>query len=109
MKSEEIEAICRDRLAGWQKRLTEEWKTARVLMDKISHMYDWIEDNPQANFGEIVGFLTGNNENQVPKEQLPLPLDEVKPKPLMEVFSQELEFAGGMATDEEIREHYGEE
>lgn len=61
--------------------LTEEWQTARVLMDKIEHMYDWIEDNPQANFGEIVDFLA----NRVPKEQLPLP----EPKTLMDIFQDE--------------------
>ena len=88
--------------------LTQEWQKARVLIDKLNHIYDWIEDNPQANFGEIVVFLTGNSENRIPKEQLPLPLEEKKPKTLMEVFSQEVQFAGGMAEEGEIEEFLSE-
>lgn len=72
--------------------LTEQWPKVRQIQEKIAHLTDWLEDDPRTNFRELMAFLLGRKDMIVPKEQLPLPLDEqgqMKPKTLMEIFNQE--------------------
>jgi hypothetical protein len=85
----------------WRRELVEEltkqWPKVRQVQMKIAHMTDWLEDDPRTNFRELLAFLLDRKDMIVPKEQLPLPLDEsgqVKPKTLMEVFSGEEENEG---------------
>lgn len=69
--------------------LTEEWPKVRQFWDSVNSFEDWLTDKLQANFGELVDFLLGKERPKIPKEQLPLPLDDVKPKTLMEIFGNE--------------------
>jgi len=69
--------------------LTEQWPKVREFWDSVSHFEDWLLDKHQANYGELVDFLLGKERPQIPKEQLPLPLDDVKPKTLMEIFGND--------------------
>ena len=72
--------------------LTEQWPRVRQIQEKIMHLTDWLEDDPRTNFRELMTFLLSRKDMIVPKEQLPLPLDEkgqAKPKTLMEIFDQE--------------------
>lgn len=82
-------------LIDWSREtvdaLTEQEPKIKEFWDSINHMDDWLRDSPQANFGELLDFLLEKEPFKVPKEQLPLPLEEVKPKTLMEVFENERE------------------
>lgn len=69
--------------------LTEEWPKIRQFWDSVNHIEDWLRDKHQANYGELVDFLLGKERPKIPKEQLPLPLDDMKPKTLMEIFGNE--------------------
>ena len=69
--------------------LTEQWPKVREFWDGINHIEDWLRDKHQANYGELVNFLLGKEGPKIPKEQLPLPLDDMKPKTLMEIFGNE--------------------
>jgi len=69
--------------------LTEEWPKVRQFWDSINHIENWLMDKAKANYGELVDFLVGKERPKIPKEQLPLPLDDVKPKTLMEIFGNE--------------------
>lgn len=80
-------------LISWDREtvdaLTEQEPKMREFWDSINHMDDWLLDSVQANFEELLDFLLERQPTKVPKEQLPLPLDEDKPKTLMEVFENE--------------------
>jgi len=69
--------------------LTKQWPKVRQFWDSVHHIGDWLLDKPQANYGELVDFLLGKEGPKIPKEQMPLPLDEEKPKTLMEIFGNE--------------------
>jgi len=93
-------------MPGWDREtvetLTAQQPEVREFWDNIRRIEDWLENSYQANFDEVLNFILEEEGTQVPKEQLPLPLDEngqVKPKTLMEVFSNERE-----VTDDDILE-----
>ena len=72
--------------------LTQQWPKVRQIQAKINHLTDWLDADLRTNFRELMVFLLKRKDMIVPKEQLPLPLDEngqVKPKTLVEIFSQE--------------------
>lgn len=69
--------------------LTEQWPKVGEFWDSVNHIENWLMDQPQANYGRLVDFLLGKERPKIPKEQLPLPLDDVKPKTLMEIFGNE--------------------
>lgn len=73
--------------------LTAQWPKIRKITDNINHMMDWLENNRQANFDELLEFILQKQGNQVPKEQMPLPLgmatDEEKKKLLVDIFNEE--------------------
>lgn len=58
--------------------LASQWPRVCEIQDKISHVTEFIEQNPKARFMELLNILLGVNTNEfvVPKEQLPLPLDK---------------------------------
>jgi len=80
-------------MVPWEREvvddLTEQWPKVREFWDGVSHFEDWLLDKPQANYGELVNFLLGKESPKISKDQLPLPLDDVKPKTLMEIFGNE--------------------
>jgi len=63
--------------------LTKQWPKVREFWDSVGHIEDWLMDKPQANYGELVDFMLGKERPKIPKEQLPLPLDDMKPETLM--------------------------
>jgi len=62
---------------GLVNRLTEEWPTVIELQDKMTDMYDWLEEDMYHNFQKLLAVILDREEEfpQIPKEQIPLPLD----------------------------------
>lgn len=56
--------------------LTRDWPKVEEIEHQIYALADWLEESPSANFGQLLHFLLGRSDHEVPKEQLPLPLDE---------------------------------
>ena len=71
-----------DSLTEQSPKIDQFWKSVRRIEE-------WLMESPQANYGELVDFLLGKERAKIPKEQLPLPLEEEKPKTLCEIFSGE--------------------
>ncbi|MEK7848623.1 MAG: hypothetical protein AAB270_06840 [Chloroflexota bacterium] len=55
------------------EELTEEWEEARKMMDESGRFLQWLEENPEEHFSELLDFLEG--KPKVPPEQMPLPLE----------------------------------
>lgn len=72
--------------------LAAQWPKVKEVQGKINALAEWLEGDPRANFQELLSFLLDRKLDIIPKEQLPLPLDnngQVDPKRLIEIFGNE--------------------
>ena len=56
--------------------LTAEWPTVIDLQEKMSHMYEWLEEDMHHNFEKLLAIMLGREVVSVPKEQMSFPLDD---------------------------------
>lgn len=73
--------------------LTAQWPKVQEITGKMNSLMDWLGDDKQANFDELLKFILRKQKGSVPKEQPPLPLgmatDEEKKKLLVDIFNEE--------------------
>lgn len=57
----DFEWLCQDGLPNWDRetveKLVPEWAKADNIHDKVFKMVDWLEEDPQAHFGELLDFI----------------------------------------------------
>lgn len=56
--------------------LTEQWPTVLEMQAKMQHMFEWLEEDMYHNFEKLLAIMLGMEYEEVPKEQIPLPLDD---------------------------------
>ena len=58
------------------EELTRQWPRVIDIQDKMHQMYEWIEEDLFRNFQKLLSVMLGIEYETVPREQMPLPLDE---------------------------------
>lgn len=56
--------------------LTAQWPRVRTIQDTIHDMYERLETDIHHNLRELLSFMLGRKDLIIPKEQIPLPLDD---------------------------------
>ncbi|MBA7470419.1 hypothetical protein ES707_05705 [subsurface metagenome] len=56
--------------------LTQQWPGVVDYQDKMHRMFDWLEEDMHHNFERLLSAMLGTEYEEVPKEQIPFPLDE---------------------------------
>jgi hypothetical protein len=54
--------------------MTNDWRQATEIMDKIHRVALLLEQDPERTFRKLMALLTDNKDLIIPKEQLPLPI-----------------------------------
>ncbi|MBA7564290.1 hypothetical protein ES708_05952 [subsurface metagenome] len=56
--------------------LTRQWPGVVDYQDKMHRMFDWLEEDIFHNFERLLSAMLGTEYEEVPKEQIPFPLDD---------------------------------